>query len=81
MGYVCLVPILEACGIDMIFTTCGHVVHDMDDVIDAAIRGYTIEDERCIDYVALCRQCYTDYKTDGVVLYNESDKNKWLSIC
>ena len=58
--------------------TCGHNA-DAEEFNDTALRGYTREDERCVDYVTLCRECYTIYKTDGLVLFSTSEENKWLN--
>lgn len=61
----------------MIIATCGHEV-DGDRIYDVALKGYTLEDERCIDYVTLCDKCYTMYKTDEQVLYNSYEESRWL---
>lgn len=63
-----------------VVATCGHEVDEVDDLIDAALQGYTREDQRCIDYVTLCRECYTMYKTDGIVLFGAGEENKWLGV-
>lgn len=63
-----------------IIATCGHEVEDVDDLVNTALRGYTRKNERCIDFVTLCADCYAEYKTDDMVLYTHKDELTWLGI-
>ena len=68
----------------MIICTCGHEVEtveeaeELDELNEVALSGYTVDDQRCINFVVLCRRCYVEYKTEGLVLYTSKDQNDWL---
>jgi|TARA_R110000868_G_scaffold56564_2_gene175090 hypothetical protein len=60
--------------------TCGHELSMFDDIIETSLQGHTLDGEKCVDFVTLCVNCYTDYKTDGLVLYTHNEEKMWLGI-
>ena len=59
----------------MINTICGH---DDDDAIEVSVCNHTAKNEKCIDFVCICRDCYTNYKSEDRVLYNKEQEDAWL---
>ena len=62
----------------MITLTCGHTVEDIDDANDIALASYNREDNRCVDYVSYCDECYDDALDRGEVLLTVEDEDVWL---
>lgn len=61
-------------------TTCGHQVYDKDNLFDVSLRAYTRHNARCVDFVRLCKECYTLYKVENLVLYTERERSLWLKM-
>ena len=62
----------------MITLTCGHTVEDIDDANDIALASYNRENNRCVDYVSYCDECYDAALDRGEVLLTVDDEDVWL---
>lgn len=63
----------------MITLTCGHTVEDVDDANDIALASYNRENNRCVDYVSYCDECYDAALDRGEVLLTVDDEDVWLA--
>lgn len=64
----------------MIIATCGHSVDHISHLCDCTIAEYDRKNQRCISYCSYCKQCYDYYQSQGLVLHDEGEENKWLGV-
>ena len=64
---------------NMIIASCGHKLTEEENLgINCTLANYTREGTRCLEYVCYCKRCYDDVVSEGLVLFNEGEENKWL---
>lgn len=62
----------------MITLTCGHQIHDIDEAVNANIKGWTREHTPCVDYVIYCVECWSKALDRGDVLLSHDEEIEWL---
>ena len=63
----------------MIIASCGHKVEDISDLRDCTVAAYTREGNRALEYTSLCKECYDWHQSEGSVLHDEGEENKWVN--
>ena len=60
--------------------SCGHTLKEDEDGHPVAIKGYTREDKRCVNYVTMCNDCFLQYSVDYVdcLLNTEDEQFNWV---
>lgn len=62
----------------MIVASCGHEVEHISHLCECIIGDYDEENQRCVYYTSVCKDCYDKYEKGGMVLHDEGEENKWL---
>lgn len=63
----------------MIIASCGHKVEDISHLRDCTVAAYTREGKRALEYTSLCKECYDWRQSEGLVLHDEGEENKWVN--
>ena len=64
----------------MQIASCGHTLKEDDDGHQVAVKGYTREDKRCVNYMTMCNDCVSVYSTEYLdcILNTEEEQHRWL---
>ena len=56
--------------------TCGHE-QEMGETV--AVKSFTKDGSRAVDFPTLCRECLNRYEKDKQILQTEQDQDNWLN--
>lgn len=60
-------------------TTCGHIVHSIDDLFDLQIKGYDDSGKPCIIYGCYCKHCADVHVSTGMIISCKREEEEWMS--
>jgi len=62
---------------ELIFS-CGHMAKEDEMGVDIAIKAQDREGKNAVDYAHVCEECYIWYRNSKLLLYNETEMDKWM---
>jgi len=60
----------------MIIGTCGHELKGLG--CNIAVKSYTRQYEKAIDYMVVCKECKKMYEKDGLLINNKKEMEQYL---
>lgn len=65
-----------------IIASCGHQVEEIEDTINVASKGWTINEsgwQKVIEYKSICKDCLKNYKKTDSICDTEAEEFDWLT--
>lgn len=64
---------------NMIIASCGHTLKDDEDLGKLiAVKSYSREGKRAVDYPCVCDKCLQEYEKDNLRLTSREQEDAWL---